>query len=200
MERYILLLAFGFLLQLDASPGLAGPIHEAARSGDVERTQQLLEQGVDLEERDGTQETPLIAAALAGERKVAELLIENGADIGARNNRGLTPLHAAAYGGHVEVVELLIANEAMLNDAENQFEITPLHAAAEENRIGVVEALLTAKVNLDKPEINGYTPLSRAGFRENWEVVILLLKAGAVCQPADKVGDWLYGECTKRTK
>lgn len=200
MERYILLLAFGLLLQLDASPGLAGPIHEASRNGDVERTQLLLDQGADLEERDGTQETPLIAAALAGKRNVAELLIEKGADIDARNDRGLTPLHAAAYGGHLEVVRLLIANEAMVNNAENQFEITPLHAAAEENRIDVVEALLTATANVDKPEINGYTPLSRAGFRENWEVVILLLKAGAVCQPADKVGEWLFGECTKRSK
>jgi uncharacterized protein len=26
----------------------------------------------------------------------------------------------------------------------------------------------------------------------------LLMKAGATCQPADLVGDWLFQECTKR--
>ena len=26
----------------------------------------------------------------------------------------------------------------------------------------------------------------------------LLMKAGATCQKADLVGDWLYEECTKR--
>ena len=88
----------------------------------------------------------------------------------------------------------------MVNDAQNRFEITPLHAAAEENRKDVIEALLTAKASVDETEINGYTPLSRAGFRENWEVVTVLLKSGALCQPSDKVGEWLFGECTKRSK
>ena len=101
MDRCFLVIAFGLLLLLDASLVLAGPIHEAARSGNVERIERLLDQGADLEERNVTHETPLISAALAGQLVVAQVLVVKGAAIHARNNRGLTPLHAAAYGLHL---------------------------------------------------------------------------------------------------
>lgn len=200
MDRHVLLVVFAFVLVLCAPETLAGPIHKAARSGDVDRIEQLLEQGAELEERDETQETPLISAALAGQSSVVSILIAKGADVHARNDRGLTSLHGAAYGGHSEVVRLLIEHGAVVNDAENPFKITPLHSAAEENRIEVVQALIEAKANVESTEVNGYTPLSRAGLREHWDVVGVLLKAGASCQPADKVGDWLFGECTKRSE
>lgn len=198
MHHHVLSIACLFLLA--ASQALAGPIHDAARSGDIERVEQLLDQGVDLEDRNETHETPLISAALAGHLAVVQSLIEKGADIQARNDRGLTPLHAAAYGGHSDIVRLLIANGAIVNDAQNPFKITPLHAAAEENRIEVVEVLIDAEANVNETEVNGYTPLSRAGFREHWDIVTALLGAGASCQSSDKVGDWLFGECTKRSK
>jgi hypothetical protein len=40
--------------------------------------------------------------------------------------------------------------------------------------------------------------MSRAGFREHWDVVNALLANGATCQAANVVGDWLYQECTTR--
>jgi hypothetical protein len=46
----------------------------------------------------------------------------------------------------------------------------------------------------------GYTPLSRAGYREYWDVVKTLLEHGAVCQPVDIVGEWLFNECTNRER
>lgn len=200
MDRHVLLVILAFVLVLNAPETLAGPIHEAARNGDVNRIEQLLDQGAGLEERDETQETPLISAALAGQLNAASNVVAKGADVQARNDRGLTPLHAAAYGGHSEVVRLLIEHGAKVNDAENPFKVTPLHVAAEENRMEVVQVLIDAKTNVESTEVNGYTPLSRAGFREHWDVVTVLLKAGASCQPADKVGDWLFGECTKRSE
>jgi len=200
MYRHVLLVVFAFLFVLRVPQTLAAPIHEAARNGDVDRIEQLLAQGADLEERDQTQETPLISAALAGQLDTVGSLISKGADVHARNDRGLTALHAAAYGGYPKIVRLLIEHGAMVNDAQNPFKITPLHAAAEEDQIEVVQVLIGAKANLESTEVNGYTPLSRAGFREHWDVVTALLKAGASCQPAEKVGDWLFAECAARRK
>ena len=93
--------AFAAAFLLCAGAAAAGPLHDAARSGDIDQLRQLLDAGGNLEDRDGTKETPLISAALAGHADIVAELIKRGADITARNDRGLTPLHAAAYGGNL---------------------------------------------------------------------------------------------------
>lgn len=190
--------AIGFFLLLGTSAAGAGALHDAARSGDIERTKQLLDEGAALEERDQAGEPALLIASLAGHKDEVALLLERGTNIQIRNKHGLTALHAAAYGGHLDVVELLVTKGASVNDSENFYKMTPLHAAAEEGHADVVGFLLTQKAEVEAKERNGYTPLTQAGWREHWDSASLLMKAGAVCQTADIVGDWLFTECTKR--
>lgn len=175
----------------------AGPLHDAAKAGDLKRVQQLVKDGADLEAALPRGETPLIVAALEGQTQVVKFLIERGAAIQARNDRGFTALHAAAYRGHPPVAELLIANGINVNDAENRFKATPLHLAAEDNRKDVVELLLDKGAELEAKEGNGYTPLTKAGFREHWGLARLFIDRGAVCQSASVIGEWLYNECTE---
>lgn len=180
------------------SVATAGPLHDAARDGDVERTRQLLDQGTNVAEPDSAGEPALLIASLAGHADVVALLLERGSDIEIRNKGGLTALHAAAYGGHLDVVELLVAKGAAVNDDKNFYRMSPLHAAAEEGHADVIAFLLTQKADVEAKERNGYTPLSQAGWRSYWDAANLLLKAGAACQGADLVGQRLYDECTKR--
>jgi ankyrin repeat protein len=140
----------------------------------------------------------LLIAALAGHADMVVLLLDRGGDIAVRNKGGLTALHAAAYGGHVDVVETLIERGAAVNETGNFYKMSPLHAAAEEGHADVVALLLSHKADIEAKERNGYTPLTQAGWREHWDAAGLLMKAGAACQPADLVGDWLFQECTKR--
>ncbi|WP_426123298.1 ankyrin repeat domain-containing protein [Pararhizobium sp. PWRC1-1] len=176
----------------------AGPLHDAAKNGDVASAKQLLEQGANVAEPDPAGDPPLVIASLAGHADVVAVLLERGADIEVRNKGGLTALHAAAYGGNLDVVKLLVAKGAAVNDNRNFYHMTPLHAAAEEGRTDVVAFLLVSKADIEAKERNGVTPLTQAGWREHWEAADLLLKAGAVCQQAGMVGEWLYTECTKR--
>ncbi len=176
----------------------AGAIHDAALSGDLEWVQRLIVKGADVNEKSSQGETPLMVAALAGQGEIASYLLQRGADIDARNTSGLTALHAAAYAGHADIVTLLVFRGADINGADNRFGVTPLHLAAEENQIKTVRTLLKQGADTGVLEINGYSALSRAGWREHWSVVVLLLAQGASCQPADKVGDWLYQECARR--
>lgn len=181
-----------------ASVVLAGPLHDPAKNGDVAGTKHLLDQGADVAEPDGAGDPPLVLASLAGHADVVAVLLERGADIEVRNKGGLTALHAAAYGGNLDVVKLLVTKGAAVNDNRNFYHMTPLHAAAEEGRTDVVAFLLESKADIEAKERNGVTPLTQAGWREHWEAAGLLLKAGAVCQQAGIVGEWLYTECTKR--
>jgi len=194
MARVCLL--FGLLVLL-FTPAYADPLHDAAKAGDLERVQQLVDGGANLDVPLQRGETPLIVAALAGQTEVAELLIARGATVQARNDRGFTALHAAVYRGHLAVVELLMANDFNVNDAENRFRATPLHLAAEDDRKDVAEFLVDKGADLEAKEGNGYTPLTKAGFREHWETARLLIDRGAVCQPVSAVGEWWHNECTK---
>lgn len=183
---------------LAASAATAGALHDAARNGDVDRTRQLLDGGASLNDKDESGEPALLIASLAGQKEEVALLLDRGADIEIRNKHGLTALHAAAYGGRLDVVELLVAKGAAVNDHNNFYNMSPLHAAAEEGHAEVVAFLLANKAEVEAKERNGYTPLTQAGWRQHWDAAALLLKAGAVCQKADLVGEWLFTECTKR--
>ena len=185
-------------IMLGISAAWAGPLHDAAKDGDVARTKQLIDQGAKVSEPDESGEPPLLIAALNGHADVVAILLEKGSDVEIRNKGGLTALHAAAYGGHLDVVELLVAKGAAVNDQKNFYHMSPLHAAAEEGHADIVAFLLANKAEVEATERNGYTPLSQAGWREYWDAGDLLLKAGAICQKADLVGQRLYDECSKR--
>jgi ankyrin repeat protein len=190
--------AFVVGLVFGISVASAGPLHDAAKGGDVEQARQLLDQGANVAELDPAGEPALLIASLNGHADMVALLLERGSNIEIRNKGGLTALHAAAYGGNLDVVKLLVEKGAAVNDSDNFYKMSPLHAAAEQGHAEVVAFLLANHAEVEAKERNGYTPLSQAGWRQYWDSASLLMKAGASCQKADLVGEWLYSECTKR--
>lgn len=187
-----------FAIVLGAGVASAGPLQEAAEQGDLELIKRSLDGGSNISELSEAGDPALVLASLKGRVEAVALLLERGADIDVRNKGGLTALHAAAYAGSLEVVKLLVAKGASVNDAKNFYNMSPLHAAAEEGHADVVAFLLANKANVEATERNGYTPLTQAGWRGYWDVAELLMKAGAVCQKAELVGEPLYNECTRR--
>lgn len=128
-----------------------GPIHEAARSGDVKTVEALLKAHPDLvsskEEKYG--QTPLHIAAFNDRLDVAKLLIANKADVNAQANNGATPLHLAAAKGNKDIVELLLASNANINAVDHDG-WSPLHSAVTWNQKDT-EALLRDKGAQDLP-------------------------------------------------
>ena len=174
---------------------MASNLHEAARLGEIAALQEQIDVGAPIDALDDRGETPLIAASFSGKPDAVDRLLDAGADVNGRSDRGMTALHAAAYSGHIDIVALLIDRGADVNDQSNKFRITPLHAAAEENHPEVVAMLISAGADIDLKEANAITALSRAGWRENWEIFEMLRQAGARCQPANVVGPELYERC-----
>ncbi|MGO9337783.1 MAG: ankyrin repeat domain-containing protein [Terracidiphilus sp.] len=113
-----------------ASLGICGPIHEAARDGDIKKMELLLKSQPDLvsskDEKYG--QTPLHIAALNDRLDVAKLLLANKADVNAKSNNGSTPLHLAAGKGNKDMVELLLAGKADVNAVDNDG-WSPAHSA-----------------------------------------------------------------------
>lgn len=131
--------------------GFCGPIHEAARNGDVKTVEALLKAHPDLvsskDEKYG--QTPLHIAAFNDRIDVAKLLIADKADVNAQANNGATPLHLAAAKGNKDMVELLLASNANI-DATDHDGWSPLHSALTWGRKDT-EDLLRQKGGQDLP-------------------------------------------------
>ncbi len=133
----------------------------------------LLENGVDLEERDEKGNTALQAAILAGKEGSALLLIAHGADVQAKNQIGSTALHYAASDGRKELVSLLLTKGAEVNTRDNDSD-TALHSAALHGHRQVVEVLLAHGADASIRNSRNRTPLDEAARRGHTDIVQLL--------------------------
>ena len=123
----------------------AGPIHDAARNGDLAGVQAELDKGADLNAKDESGYTPLYGAVEKGHKEVVELLIAAGADVNVKDGEwGETPLHLAADKGHKEVAELLITAGADVNAKDGGGD-TPLDAARRHPKIAISSANMAAR-------------------------------------------------------
>jgi peptidoglycan/LPS O-acetylase OafA/YrhL len=100
----------------------------AARAGDLEALQRLINEGADVNGRDPLGVSPLEWAAMHDHVEAIELLAEHGAEVNARNPDGSTPLHASAFLGRTEATRKLIELGAQPR-VRNKRGDTPLVAA-----------------------------------------------------------------------
>ena len=162
---------------------------KAARSGDVARVKQLLEQDPRLlSARDPLGNTALILAVNSGHDEIAELLVGAGvepdiyeaASIGktevvarflnddsslldSYSPEGFTALALAAHFGHIETLEFLIARGGNVNAvSKHAMNVTPLHAALFGRRVEAAKVLVAA--GADVTTKRGGTGWPRAGW------------------------------------
>ena len=171
---------FLFALSLNfivTSTSLAGPLHDAAAIGDLDRVKHLIARGVDVNAKDPTRLTALDYATFMDHRSVVETLIAAGADVNVREDAyGLTPLHMAAKLGHRSLAELLIANGADI-EARADDGVTPLQWAALMGLKPLAELLIAKGANVNVKDRAGATPLQWAKAHAN--MVELLKRHGA---------------------
>ncbi len=154
-----------------------GEIHDAAKSGDLEKVKALLKANPDLVfSKDTNGCTPLHLTVQYVHKDMTEFLLTNKADVNAKDIYGWTPLHMAArFGGHKEMVELLLTNKADVNAKDKYFGRTPLHLAAAEGYKDVVELLLANKADVNIRINDGETSLHFAAVHAHKDVAELLL-------------------------
>jgi len=169
---------------------LAGPLHEAAGSGDVDEVRRLLAEGEDIGEVEALG-TPLHWAAIKGRLAVAEILVAEGAKVDEPAGvLRFTPLHMAALGGSSDLAALLVASGAEI-DGGNAKGNTPLHLAASSGHIAVAEMLIAAGADLNAPNNFDDTPTIYAGEAGHFDIVDLLIAHGASAPTVDPITDLL---------
>ena len=94
--------------------GGSSPIMFAARVGDIETAQVLLEAGADIDDTAASGVSALTQAAHSGHEELALFLLDQGADPNA-NKAGYTALHAAVLRSQVRLVEELLEQDAVFD-------------------------------------------------------------------------------------
>jgi ankyrin repeat protein len=128
------------------------PLFMAAKYGQEDVVEQLLQQGFQVdEELAESEERTILHAAIAAHQpgicdpeRMVQLLLERGADVHARNKVGNSPLMAAALLGDdaLGLTKTLLRHGALstatAESGQNEYGQTPLHAAI---RVGAVQTM-----------------------------------------------------------
>ncbi|HYA86903.1 MAG TPA: ankyrin repeat domain-containing protein [Nitrospirota bacterium] len=88
--------------------------------GHLKTAEYLIQNGVDINEKDNEGNTALILAADLNKIHLAGLLLSKGADVNARNQQGSSALIVASAKGHAELVCPLLKKGADKDAADNQ--------------------------------------------------------------------------------
>jgi TonB family protein len=165
-----------------------GPIHDAAKSGDLAKANALLMENPELvSSKDNRGWTPLIMAVESGHKDMVALLLANKAEVNTQDNINWTPLHIAVVRAKKDIVELLLANKAAVNPKDNNG-YAPLHMAALGGHKDIAELLLAGNAEINAKDNDGMTPLHAAASTGHKDIVDLLLANRAEVNAKDNSG------------
>jgi len=139
-----------------------GELLKAANIGNLEQVRKLLDNGVDVNEKDDNNWTPLHMAACSGYANCVRELVEHGADVNLKNKRDSTPLNLAVFNNRIECVHELIKHGADIN-TKNKNGWIPLHNSVLNNYVEIVLELLNAGADPFIEDDEGKSPLDMAG-------------------------------------
>ena len=97
-------------------------LFDAIRRDDIVEVERLLNEGADVNARDGYNWSPLHVACYHGRHgrtDTATLLLDRGADVNARDETATTPLHTACWWGRTDIARLLIERGADADVRDN---------------------------------------------------------------------------------
>ena len=158
-------------------PSSSNALFDAIRAGDHTAVKTLLKNGADLQARDESGDTLLMAAALNADVAVLELLLKAGADVNATNQAGATALLRAATSE--DKTRLLVATGADVKVRSHTGNDALILAARQAGNSRTVKYLLDQGVDPNVMNLFGATALMSAAAADDLDSVRLLLDRGA---------------------
>ena len=163
------------------------PLSWAAQGGRDTIIKLIIQNGTDIDHRDGGGRTPLSRASENGHMTTVRLLIHEGAKVNTSDRDGWTPLAWASRNGHKEVVTLLVDGGAELN-VGIRLGWTPLSWASQYGHVEVSRLLVDKGAEVSSRDEDGWTPLAWALEDGHEAVVRLLVERGADVNSIDQYG------------
>ena len=161
------------------------PLWKLCANGKVTEVKAALAKGVDVNGRNGGNETALMTTAGqvvcqchgGCQEVILKLLLEQPSiKVNLVDMEGCTALHYAASEGHRDAVALLIADKRVDVNCKDSSQRTPLMMAAASNFICIVKLLLAdQRVEVNHVTKDNNTALHIAAKKQNTDIVELLL-------------------------
>jgi ankyrin repeat protein len=149
-----------------------------ARDGNLNRVLDLLQRGLDVNDKNEYGDTALVWASNNGHLEVVRALLKvEGVDVNIKDMDGGTALIYACWKGHLDVARALLSHVAVdVNIRDNNGE-TALILASEKGHLDIICALLKHNgVDVNIQDNDGKTALIVASDMGHLEVVCSLLK------------------------
>jgi hypothetical protein len=177
----------------DETIAFAQRVFHAARTGDADHLDGLLQAGLPPNLRNDKGDSLLMLASYHGHLDAARRLLAHAADPELANDRGQTPLAAAAYQGDIAMVRLLIDGGAQVNGSGHTGR-SALMTAAMFNRVDIVEVLLANGADPLARDAEGLTAEAAARIMGAPDTPELLARAQAARRASqNEVGDCKLG-------
>lgn len=173
MKQFILFLLMSSLI---VPPLAAKDLWEAAGDGDLQEVKNLVQAGVNINQQNNDQQTPLWKASYSGFINVVRYLLDRGARPDLADEHGMTPLMIAATGRHIDVVKLLIARGASPK-ARDKSQRTVLMYIAKNRHVGALK---------DVPPRTGADDMKKIGHQRDVELVNYFVRLGVGVDDIDK--------------
>ena len=154
-------------------------LHHAARTGDIESAQVLIEGGAEVDANDKWDNTPMsYAIAMSDDQKLVQALIDVGADLNFKDKNGDTLLHRAVRHGNKNLIDVFVSNGLDVN-VKNKHGLTPLYYAIYSRNAYTIDFLVKRGADVNAKAKAGLTPLHYAATYGDPEAIDALIAVGA---------------------
>ncbi|KAF7516376.1 hypothetical protein G7054_g14184 [Neopestalotiopsis clavispora] len=152
---------------------------------------ELLNNGTDVNTKDGYFGNALQAASYRGHQTTVQILVDRGADVNARGGRYDTALHAASFRGYRGILQVLVDHGADVN-VQGEYFSTPLYAASSGGYQEIVQLLIDKGADVDAQGGRYDTALQAASCKGYYKIVKTLADRGAYINSRGEFGNALY--------
>ncbi len=183
-------------------------LHVAARGADIATMKKLISAGANVNALNHEKETALYLVVTTGIAEGVDILLESGADPSIATRSGATPLEAAVRNNRTGITVALLRHKtgysgihrALLIAVQNRMEKLSRVLIGRDKSLGSLDdeqrsvlwhcadkglfdtaALLldSGKIDIDRKDVNGYSPLAQAVKKNHFDMLRLLVDAGA---------------------
>ena len=173
--------------------GAIYPLHDAIEEGNIERIEQLIAGGADVNFKDKYKNTALHLAIKQVNILLNKHLADKGLSLNLSDFRTESPQYETIKTikqHYVRVVHTLLLNKETDINARNIHGQTPLYTAAQEGYVEMVNLLIDKGADIDASNSMGNSPFYAATEQGHVEVVNLLIDKGVNINAMNNMGNY----------